>query len=69
VLLLSGGLVGLQTASIIAALPFSIIMIFMMISLNKALRAEVKDRSKRERKRIKKLEEWIEREENTGTIE
>src|SRR5690625_1224843 len=69
VLLLSGGLVGLQTASIIAALPFSIIMIFMMISLNKALRAEVKDRSRQERKRIKELEEWIEREENTGTIE
>ncbi|MFA9557297.1 BCCT family transporter [Evansella sp. AB-rgal1] len=40
VLLLSGGLDALQTASIIAAFPFTIIMIFMIFSLVKALRAE-----------------------------
>ncbi|MDQ0253877.1 glycine betaine transporter [Evansella vedderi] len=40
VLLWSGGLDALQTASIIAAFPFTIIMIFMIISLLKALRAE-----------------------------
>ncbi|WP_096435594.1 glycine betaine uptake BCCT transporter [Alteribacter populi] len=40
VLLLSGGLAALQTASIIAAFPFAIIMIFMIISLMKALRTE-----------------------------
>ncbi|MFC5712342.1 BCCT family transporter [Thalassorhabdus alkalitolerans] len=40
VLLLSGGLAGLETALIIAALPFTIIMIFMVISMLKALKAE-----------------------------
>lgn len=47
VLLLSGGLDALQTASIIAAFPFAIIMIFMIISLMKALRTEVIPVSKR----------------------
>ncbi|MCR6107225.1 BCCT family transporter [Salipaludibacillus agaradhaerens] len=41
ILLYSGGLNALQTASIIAAFPFAIIMIFMIISLVKALRREV----------------------------
>lgn len=40
VLLWSGGLSALQTASIVAAFPFAILMIFMMISLMKALREE-----------------------------
>ncbi|MBU9711277.1 glycine betaine uptake BCCT transporter [Evansella tamaricis] len=40
VLLWSGGLEALQTASIIAAFPFAIIMIFMIYSLVKALQAE-----------------------------
>ncbi|MBU8906750.1 glycine betaine uptake BCCT transporter [Desertibacillus haloalkaliphilus] len=41
VLLWSGGLNALQTASIIAAFPFAIIMIFMIISLVIALRKEI----------------------------
>ena len=41
VLLLAGGLTALQTASITAALPFSVIMIFMAIGLVKSLRTEV----------------------------
>lgn len=40
VLLLSGGLEGLQAASIIAALPFSIIMLFMCYGLVQGLREE-----------------------------
>lgn len=40
VLLWSGGLDALQTASIIAAFPFTIIMIVMVFSLLRALRAE-----------------------------
>ncbi|SDY78225.1 glycine betaine transporter [Evansella caseinilytica] len=40
VLLLSGGLDALQTAAIIAAFPFTFIMIFMCFSLVRALRAE-----------------------------
>jgi len=39
-LLLSGGLTALQTAAIITALPFSIVMIGMMISTVKAFRGE-----------------------------
>ncbi|TGV18182.1 BCCT family transporter, partial [Mesorhizobium sp. M00.F.Ca.ET.186.01.1.1] len=40
VLLLSGGLEGLQTASIVAALPFAVIMVLMCYSLLKALKEE-----------------------------
>lgn len=40
VLLLSGGLEGLQAASIIAALPFSVIMLFMCWGLVQGLREE-----------------------------
>jgi choline/glycine/proline betaine transport protein len=41
VLLLAGGLSALQTASIVSALPFSVIMIFMVIGLMQSLRREV----------------------------
>ena len=41
VLLLAGGLAALQTASITAALPFSVIMILMMVGLVRSLRGEV----------------------------
>ncbi|WP_042223922.1 glycine betaine uptake BCCT transporter [Oceanobacillus manasiensis] len=43
VLLWQGGLEALQTASIIAAFPFSIIMILVVASLIKSFRAEAKD--------------------------
>jgi glycine betaine transporter len=59
VLLLSGGLGGLQTASIVAALPFSIIMVLMVVSLNKALNQEIKEQKRKEKRRIKKLEELV----------
>jgi glycine betaine transporter len=58
-LLLSGGLNGLQTASIVAALPFAVIMVFMVVALNKALSIEIKEQRRKEKKRIKKLEEWM----------
>ncbi|WP_096201525.1 BCCT family transporter [Bacillus sp. FJAT-45350] len=50
VLLLSGGLTGLQTASIVAALPFSMIMIVMIASMLKMFTADLKE-EKRERKK------------------
>lgn len=65
VLLLTGGLQGLQTASIIAALPFTIIMLFMGVSLFKALQGEVHEKQKKERVRQKKLEKLL----RTQTIE
>ncbi|WP_257350615.1 glycine betaine uptake BCCT transporter [Pseudalkalibacillus decolorationis] len=42
ILLYTGGLQGLQTASIIAAFPFAIIMIFIVISTIKALKEDYK---------------------------
>ncbi len=39
-LLLSGGLGALQTAAIVSALPFSVVMILMLVSLFRALAAE-----------------------------
>src|SRR5699024_1892037 len=40
VLLWSGGLNGLQSAAIVSAFPFTIILIFIMISLHRGLREE-----------------------------
>ncbi|UCZ53650.1 BCCT family transporter [Bacillus shivajii] len=57
VLLLSGGLTGLQTASIVAALPFAMIMIVMLFSLifmmGKDLRSEQKLFRRRQTKKVK----------------
>ncbi|PYZ92145.1 glycine/betaine ABC transporter [Salipaludibacillus keqinensis] len=57
VLLLSGGLEGLQTASIVAALPFAIIMVVMIFSLlimmGKDLKADKLRTTKRERRKVK----------------
>ena len=43
ILLYSGGLQALQNALIVAALPFSVIMALMMISLYKSLNQEKKE--------------------------
>ncbi|WP_202081358.1 glycine betaine uptake BCCT transporter [Caldalkalibacillus salinus] len=68
-LLLSGhfseegdGLTGLQTASIIAALPFALVMLFMVVSVNRSLRQEVKAERRKEKRRIRKLEQLVEEE-------
>ncbi|MCG8616779.1 MAG: BCCT family transporter, partial [Desulfobacterales bacterium] len=39
-LLISGGLKAVQTASIVAALPFAFVMVGMMVSLTKSLMKE-----------------------------
>lgn len=46
VLLLSSGLQGLQTASLIAALPFTIILIFICLSIVKSFQGEKKRKNK-----------------------
>lgn len=56
VLLFSGGLSALQTASIVSALPFAIIMIFMCFSILKALQQEDKAERRKEKLRRKKLD-------------
>ncbi|MBP1970526.1 glycine betaine transporter [Virgibacillus natechei] len=53
VLLLSGGLDGMQAISTITALPFSIIMILMMLAIVRSLKKEGKDKDK-----VKKEEDW-----------
>lgn len=59
VLLLSGGLEGLQTASIVAALPFAIIMVLMCYSLLKALGEEARSERKKQREHLKKLQRLL----------
>jgi len=59
VLLLSGGLDSLQTASIVSALPFGIIMALMCVSIYKALNQEVMLARKEEKVRRKKIEQLI----------
>ncbi|MBT2657623.1 BCCT family transporter [Bacillus sp. ISL-18] len=59
VLLLSGGLESLQTASIVSALPFGIIMALMCVSIYKALDQEIKMVRKQEKDRKKKIEQLI----------
>ncbi len=59
VLLWSGGLGGLQTASIVAALPFAVIMVLMVFSLRKALNQEIVEQKRKEKRRMKKLEELL----------
>lgn len=59
VLLVSGGLSGLQTASIIAAVPFAIIIIGMCVSLVIALRQDDKILRNRDQRRMKKLDELL----------
>ncbi|MEW9670381.1 BCCT family transporter [Ammoniphilus sp. 3BR4] len=62
VLLLSGGLQALQTASIVTALPFAIIMGLMCVSILKALGEEAKEERRKEKKRRRKLDKLIENE-------
>ncbi|EJL23924.1 BCCT family transporter [Brevibacillus sp. BC25] len=59
VLLLSGGLEGLQTASIVAALPFTVIMVLMCFSLVMALKEEDRIAKKKRKDQQKKLERLL----------
>lgn len=59
VLLVSGGLEALQTASIVAAAPFAVIMVLMCFSIMRVLREEDRLNRRRERARRKKLDELL----------
>jgi len=57
-LLIAGGLKALQTASIVAALPFSVIIILAVVGLYKSLKAEFSEESEKAlRERSRKLTE------------
>ncbi len=60
VLLFAGGLEALQTASLIAALPFGVIMLLMIAALIKLLRKDVVPVSKRDLRRYKRVKERYE---------
>ncbi|RTQ92718.1 BCCT family transporter [Lysinibacillus telephonicus] len=62
VLLYAGGLDALQTASLIAALPFTVILLMLGVTLWRMLIKEVIPIKKNEIKRLKKMREHIERE-------
>jgi len=60
VLLISGGLNGLQTASVVAALPFAVVLLGMCASLVKALQQEDAERRKQEKQQRRKLKRLLE---------
>ena len=62
VLLLSGGLYGLRTVSIIAAFPFMLLMILMAFSLHRDLALEIRRRDEKEQLIRSRLEHWLMRE-------
>lgn len=62
VLIYAGGLDALQTAALVAALPFTFIILLLAITLWKMLSTEMIPIKKHEIKRLKKMREHIERE-------
>lgn len=67
VLLLSGGLYGLRTLSIIAAFPFMLLMVLMAFSLHKDLTADVRRREEKEEVIRARIEQWLMRESERET--
>ena len=63
ILLLTGGLKGLQTASIVAALPFSLIMLAMCVSIYRAFNEEHRQKRHEIRERERMLTLLLRREE------
>lgn len=62
VLLLSGGLEGLRTVSIIAAFPFMILMVLMAFALHRDLTQEFWQREEKERLIRQRIESMLMRE-------
>lgn len=59
VLLFSGGLTALQSASIVTALPFTVIMLLMCLSVLRALRGEDREQRRKEKERRKKVDQLL----------
>lgn len=64
VLLFTGGLEALQTASLISALPFTVVILLLIVSFAKMVRHEVIPISKRELTRYKRIMKQIDESEN-----
>ncbi len=65
-LLLAGGIKAVQAATIVFALPFSVVLLLMAISLVIAVREDWHAEDARERHLHKKLREWVGREDAAG---
>lgn len=63
VLLYAGGIEALQTASLVAAFPFTILILLMIASVLKLIRKEPIPISKRDLRRFKRLEEVVRKKE------
>lgn len=64
VLLYAGGLDALQTASLVAALPFTVILLLMIAAIVKLLRKEPLPIRSRDLKRFRRLEEAVQKQKN-----
>ncbi|EKF73224.1 MULTISPECIES: BCCT family transporter [Gammaproteobacteria] len=62
VLLLSGGLNGLRTLSIVAAFPFMLLMVLMAFSLHKDLATDIRRREEKNAMMHARMEQWLLRE-------
>lgn len=62
VLLYTGGLEALQTASLIAALPFTVVLLLLMISYIKMMKEEIIPLKKKDIQRLKIARKHIEKE-------
>jgi glycine betaine transporter len=58
-MLLAGGLPGLQTATIVFALPFALVIVLMVISLWRAMRTDWTAQQQREREMRRRLREIV----------
>ncbi|HEY4565844.1 MAG TPA: BCCT family transporter, partial [Savagea sp.] len=59
VLLYTGGLSALQTASLVSALPFTVVLVLLMFAITKTLRDEVRPVTERDIRRFKRIQEKV----------
>lgn len=64
VLLYAGGLEALQTASLISALPFTVLLVLMLWSFTKIIRTESPPIRKSELQRFKRMEQEARKQRN-----
>lgn len=66
ILLFAGGLGALQTASLISALPFTVLLLLLIVAMYKLLKREPIPISKREIRRYKEIQAHLEKEEKNN---
>ncbi len=68
-MLIAGGLGALQTLITVAALPFALLMVAVMVGLHRVLSREALREEVRERRARRAIERWIAREQKQKTLE